>query len=712
MLKLFTRLLAVLALLLLVLPAALLGLLSSEAGTSLIASQLQQKLGANLQWQQLNGSLTGPLHISGLEYTQPGLSARIDSLELDWDPSALLAGRLQLAELQLDGLTLNITGGSDNDTASTPFNPADIPLPLDIEITDAHLTKVQLIQGDEPLHIDSIRLKARLANRELAVETLSLALAGATAEISGSLLLDTNMPLDILTDWTWQQGKSAPLTGEARIDGAIDWDQGMELALEYSVRAAGLSALQADLPNALELRGELAGQYQENALSLGLLTLEQADSDLALEITGRLSELDSDKPQLDHRVQWRALRWPLEADNALVESAEGELNIKGPLDAYQLELALALSGTDIPDGDWSLTGRGDLSSLQLQQLTGNLLSGAINASGRLAWAPAPSWDLQVTAQDINPEPLVQQLPGSVSARLATRGELAPDQQLLAQLELQQLGGELAGYPLAVNGDASIAGDQLEFNRLELNSGRNQLQASGSVNADTLEIDWRLRALAPGELLAGANGSLSGKGTVSGSPQAPKITGQLRGEELQLDTLQSSALAVEFAAGTQPGDRLLLNITTGPVTDQDSSLLQSMRLEATGTNAQHMLKAALDRGNEQLSLAAEGGLSPQMDSWGGSLNTLRLNTVQWGQWLQQQATPLELAADSASLGNFCLAQVDGAGNLCLQGNWSALADSKLALAANALPLSLIQPAIGGDVSAQFDGSMAGNGSLAA
>ena len=63
MLKLFTRLLAVLALLLLVLPAALLGLLSSEAGTSLIASQLQQKLGANLQWQQLNVFQAKTIHL-------------------------------------------------------------------------------------------------------------------------------------------------------------------------------------------------------------------------------------------------------------------------------------------------------------------------------------------------------------------------------------------------------------------------------------------------------------------------------------------------------------------------------------------------------------------------------------------------------------------------------------------------------------------------
>ena len=59
--------LATLSLLLLLIVAAVLavvGLVSTESGTALLARQVQQNLGDSISWQRLSGSITGPLRLS------------------------------------------------------------------------------------------------------------------------------------------------------------------------------------------------------------------------------------------------------------------------------------------------------------------------------------------------------------------------------------------------------------------------------------------------------------------------------------------------------------------------------------------------------------------------------------------------------------------------------------------------------------------------
>ena len=454
------------------------------------------------------------------------------------------------------------------------------------------------------------------------------------------------------------------------------------------------------------------GSYQGNALALSQLTLARSDSELALDVSGTVAGLDGDSPTLDHTVRWSGLRWPLDAGIARFASPIGELSIRGPLQDYALDIALTLDGADIPRGVWSARGQGNLSSLQLQQLQGELLQGELTAHGQVAWSPRPKWQLQLNAREINPQALLQQLPGSISADLAIHGETDPHQRLQAQLELQGINGHLAGYPLEASGSASIAGDRLEISRLTLNSGRNQVQVSGAVASEAMDIDWRLQALAPGELLPGAGGTVRGTGHIAGSPQAPMLSGRLHGEQLQLDTLQSGVLDLVFAAGTHPGDSLQIQLSAGPVAFQDKLVLDSLNIKASGSNTRHTLALSAERGGEQLAGTMVGGLTAGLDGWQGAIQALQLNAGQWGQWLQGQAVPLELSAETASLGDLCLQRVDGPGELCLAGSWSAEAESTLSLKADALPLSLWQPTLGGDIQARLSGSLAADGNIVA
>ena len=712
--KLLKLALATLTLLLLLLLAgalAVLGLLGTESGTSLLARQAGQYLGDAVSWQRLQGTITGPLRISGLRYRQPDLSLQADQLQLDWSPGALLRGRLELSTFRADGLEITLNASAD-DTVGEPFDPSAIASPVDIFLRDAQINGLTFTQDGATQHINHIQLAGSLVGASLALDKFFVRAPQGELTLRGTSRLDATMPLDLYSNWTLTTGESAPLSGETGIEGTINWADSIGFKLGYSLRVDGLQALQPELPATALVAGDINGHYLADRLELASFSLNQLESGLTVALSGTVDGLSGDAPDINAALQWQGLRWPLQGPTADIESSTGELQLAGPIDDYSLQLALDVAGVSIPTGSWVASATGDLSQLQLASLRGQLLEGEVNLSGLVAWADTPRWQLQLEAGGINPEELAPELPGKLDALLTAGGEMPEGQPLQAEIDIGHIHGELAGYPLAVTGAGSVLGEVLQLQSLTLACGRNQVTARGRLAADTLDLNWQLRALAPGELLAGASGQLTGNGTVTGSAEFPRVSAQLSGQQLQLDTLETGAVSLDLIAGMQPQDRLKLQLTTGPVLDAGSVLLQSVSISAAGSNRDHRIDLSLGTATEQLSATLKGGLGEALDSWQGMLGTLRADSEAYGNWNLEQQSELALSATAASLGSSCLARVDGPGRTCVSGNWSAEASSDFALTLTDLPLGLLQPAITGDINGDFSGQLAANGGLKA
>ena len=59
-------------------------------------------------WQDLDGTLSGPLALRGLSLKQPGLALEMRTLTLDWEPRALLQGVLLVESLEAEGIRIEL----------------------------------------------------------------------------------------------------------------------------------------------------------------------------------------------------------------------------------------------------------------------------------------------------------------------------------------------------------------------------------------------------------------------------------------------------------------------------------------------------------------------------------------------------------------------------------------------------------------------------
>lgn len=127
----------------------LLGLAYSEKGSSFLMGQARRWSGDMVTWQDLEGTLSGPLVLWGVSHKQPGLALEVHKLTLDWKPLALLEGVLWVESLEAEGIGIALAT-TDSPPSSEPFNPAGLQLPIDIILGGMTLRDLQLTQDDQP----------------------------------------------------------------------------------------------------------------------------------------------------------------------------------------------------------------------------------------------------------------------------------------------------------------------------------------------------------------------------------------------------------------------------------------------------------------------------------------------------------------------------------------------------------------------------------
>jgi Uncharacterized protein conserved in bacteria len=269
----------------------------------------------------------------------------------------------------------------------------------------------------------------------------------------------SDYPLSLALDWRFRRPPALALTGAGSLEGdlaalriAHQVQGAADLTLTATVRdvleapswtgelalsrldlpavvgdapAVDLSArleTQGDLERAT-LTGTLQGQapdigalgqldaaldliWAEQRLTLNAVKLQERASGAMLDLGGH-ADLAGDVPAFSVSGRWQQLRWPLIGD-ARVTAPAGTLSVSGDLDAFDYRLDGEVQGADIPPATLALAGRAGARDTRIDALSIDTLGGRIEAKGTVAWAPAVTWDLAVTAADLDPG---RQLPG-------------------------------------------------------------------------------------------------------------------------------------------------------------------------------------------------------------------------------------------------------------------------------------------------------------
>ncbi|WP_133513176.1 translocation/assembly module TamB domain-containing protein [Candidatus Thiosymbion oneisti] len=728
----FTLLLQAVLLLLLV----VFWVLGTQSGLRFALSLGEELAPGLLQVERADGRILGDLHLEGLSVRPPGVELRFSNLDLRWSPLAALTGTLRISELSARELDIAIAPSEDEEAASGPVELPELLLPqgLELALEQALVGRLSIstlhgdtLHEDSRFRIDRIGLAAHWSGTQVALKGLTLTLPEPQlqADAQGEVDLTGDYPLALGLTWKLAREPALELAGQATIGGDLDTlyvENNLTGSVQAEVRAlvrgvldrlrwAGevrilgvdLPALQADLP-VLDLSGTLTtGGDLDNARVQGNLTgvvpdlpdvgrpqakldvrwrdgaLDIADLKLTENKSGaRLTaggELDLWDPagKVDLQVTWEGLRWPLVGEPVTVVE-QGDLRVQGALDKFSYRISSEVSGRDFPAAQLRLTGKGNRQAARIDNLRIDTLDGKIEAKGRVAWSPEPSWAFTLVADGLDPGRQWPEWGGVLDGRILSKGELK-DGGPEFSAQIASLTGKLRGYPVDAVAGIRMQGSELRVDELRVASGPNSLKAVGSVG-ERLDLALNIDAPDLKSLLPDAQGSIQADGAVTGTLATPAVSLDLIADGVAVAGQSIRGLKGTAQVDLAPGGPVKIDLT-GQDLVAGGMVFGSLSIQGKGDMGAHRLSAQVTGAPLALDFEASGSLKGD-NAYVGRLEGLALRTQKFGNWRLQQTVPIDLAGARISAGPLCIREEAGSGG-CARftqqeaGRWNAALD---------------------------------------
>lgn len=690
--------------------------ISTDTGVNGLFALAKRILPGQLSYERVSGRLLGPLRIDGLRYEQGPLRVSLARGDLDWEPTDLLDGVLNVVSLRVDSLDVQLPPGQETAPSTEPPALPDIQLPLAMTVADlqGHAIRIQPASG-EPIQIDAVTLKARTEADALTIETLEVWAPLGEVRLSGRVNPTGGYPLQARLAWQLLTPDYGTFNGEGEIRGelrdrlqltqkitgaaTLELDGEIRQALvepAWSAKAkldvADLKPLAPDLagkPLAIRLdaqgvRTQFRGQGEINATvpELGPATLRfTADGDqhaikldeLRLTAAGRPLVLNAKgdvqlaELRFNASGSWQSLAWPLTGP-AQVESPKGEFAADGTPQDYRFRLAADLQGSNVPKGRWTLNGQGSDRAVHDVKLSGQTLEGTLQATADAAWTPAVRWQATLSGNGLNPGAQWKDVPGKLNLRLKTDGGIE-NAVLRANLLLEELAGTLSGQTVRGNADIAVQDQNLTIKTLRLNAGDARLEADGSL-AQRWDLRWKLDAPQLKSLVPGLSGTVASTGNLSGLRDRPVVAANFTVRNLRQGETQIQQLRGEANVDVGGASHSQLKVT-GEGLKLGGQNWKNLRLDGSGTPAVHDLKAELVGDPGRFLLALAGGLQTPSLLWQGRITQLGAKDTVAGAWSLDKPAAIRASAKEARLDAACLSSTPT--RLCLQGQWNQSGD---------------------------------------
>ena len=698
-------------------------LAATEKGSRWLLRTAAERVPGELTIEAIDGRLMQALELRGVRY-RGAAALDIARLSLAWQPADLLGGTLHIQALELR--RVHYSAPEPDEPPPEAPGPLEVPsleMPLAVQLDRLEIRQLHTGDGDGPPLLERLMVSARASGDRLTLRHLELTAPQGQASASGDLQLAAPHTLDLELAWRMPiPGQAFHAAGRARVGGdlkAIELQH--QLQAPVSLSSQGRLETPLERPHlALTTRWEdltwppqghavtsPAGQLQLSGWTGGYqLALEGeltargvGAREIQVAAHGDLEGIHIERlaaRMLDGRIEaagelaWApGLRWQLRTRAAGVDPRPLLPRAGGRIDAtvisqgtpadYALQVGAELALDELPMRRVRLRAHGDRTGLRLENLYLAALDGDLEASGALAWAPEPSWDLAVAAQELDPSTW----PGAPAGRLALTGQTSGELNeagLNGQAHLQRLEGSLSGRPVSGQGRIEIAPGRLHSPGMALGVGDNRLQASGSWG-ERLDVAFEVDAPELSALWPALQGRIVGDGRLVGPLRQPELTLDVRGRSLGLAEHRIASLELEVER-SDAQQTLRLAIRDAQIAGQ---AVQSAGVRARGTLAEHRLALTSEADIASLDTALAGGLREGV--WRGQVEQLRLESAAAGSWRTQQGAAMTLGPGAMALEALCLTR-DRA-ELCVQARTEA---GGIAVEAEAsrVPLALAEP----------------------
>ncbi|MGZ8223790.1 MAG: translocation/assembly module TamB domain-containing protein [Methylobacter sp.] len=634
------RIILVVLLIILIIPAGLLALVSSNTGSRWLLRQVFATLPAQVSVETIEGRLIDRVSLGNVHYQTDSQSIDIKNLAFTWTPYELFSGTLKIIELTLHGLNVSITETQEQQKDSFDFE-AELGLPVQVVIENFLLTDMQLHIGNQVHRLEKLQLSAATEDGLLKIVSLTANAQPVAASLQGEVTLGKGFPFNLTMDWQFNAKENGLWQGLTTVKGDLH-----KLAFDNHLSSPFQLILKGNLDNVLET------------------------------------------PRIAARGDWQNIKWPITGAAPQIKSEQGYFEINGLLSDYKIILNGQLTQQYLQKASLSFNGKGSQDAMAIEKLELKSASGLFNVKGKVSWKDVTTFDLVAKGQNFNPAILLPEMPGNLTFSTHIKGKLA-EEALQLDADIDNLSGKLRGYPVSANGKLALAGDQLKVDALRVSSGVNKLAANGMLSQKQGVLDISIDAPNLASLWPNLGGSLTGNGHLQGAWKNPAVKFQARGKRLHFAEYRAEQLAVNIDYSPDSPKISTIDLSAHSLKSGETQISQLL-INGRGTIKQHIFKADINSSYGVVSAALNGGL--KADTWQGDLSRLNLKTRDWGVWqlnknmdmrITQKPSGIDAAFDEG-----CLIQQSA--SLCTQGHYFANGDFQFDLKATALPMALMQP----------------------
>lgn len=652
--------LAMLILLPLVLVATLLLALRSDTGTAWVIDQVP-----GLNVTRGRGSLLGQWQADALGWRGFGAVIDVQSPLIAWSPGCLFGKELCLDRLEAGSVDLTLLSSDSGDPQPDTISLPELDLPLSMTIGSVDIGPLTFNQAAV---WDRFRFGATGSGADWSISQLSVQRGEQTAlDVSGRLETRGDWPLDLEVQanvpppegdqWLLDldlTGSVAELLVRGNSEGYINASlsgrvRPLEPSLPARLRAQTRSfhasnslpetltlldtelTLDGSLESGFQLEGngQLPGKEGNIRLALSGLVTTKGVEELDLALAGKgAGDAEQGRASANGNVSWDQ-GLTADATVALDDFAWFNLlpgvepppvvlsRLRGDIAYQEGTYSATLEAlVDGPQGEASLASAidGDLESLTLSELDIGTGAGSLNGQAQIGFAGPVTWQTELELTEFDPGYWVPVLEASLSGTVNSEGNLPPGGPLSIQAGWN-LAGSWRDSKASIRGNVDQTDDALVLSQLELLVDDNRITGEGQWGPE-LAGKFQLELPQPQLFLPRLEGRLSGKVSVSGSPDAPLGSVSLDGKDLEWDD-QVEVDRLELSAGLTEGQVMAANVSASAIAAAGQTL-ETLSLDLSGNPTSHQLDIRANHSEAELVFSFTGGFGSGWTTWAGQL----------------------------------------------------------------------------------------------
>jgi translocation and assembly module TamB len=343
-------------------------------------------------------------------------------------------------------------------------------------------------------------------------------------------------------------------------------------------------------------------------------------------------------------ADWTRLQWP-PAGTPIMQSKGGHLRAVGEWEKYEyaLESVMRIQGVDI---NTQAQGAGSLSALDIAALKAKLLSGEVNAKGRVQWSPQLHIEAEGKAANINPASVAKDWPGNIGGQFKVSTTFPKDQPLV-KFDADLRNSRLRNYPFNLEGHGSWRENDLQIDDALLESGKSSLRANGRA-LPPFDINAQLRSPDLSQFWPGLRGRAKLDGKLRGTLEQPTISAHGQADDVGWQAY--GARLIKLDAELDAKGMSTLDFKTSEM--QAGTNISSVHLHGAGTTKQHSVNLDISSTPVVLHLGANGALDLQTLNWHGAISEGKITPTQLAPWTLQEPAELSANRDGVTLEPAC------------------------------------------------------------